>query len=619
MRRLLPFPLAILSATVLQAATYIVPDDMTVIKGARAIVIASSLGSFAQLTGDGPVETVTNFSIEEVLKGRVPASTIDVIEPGGVFEHKSTLIPGVPRFEDGDRYLLFLTSSADGRWHVADLILGKFSFASDADGHNLLVRDEAEISGWDPDGSPHVEPRRSGPDFLAFIRSVVRGEVPAKRYRIPKDPLLTTMQPFTSNLLRTVNIAPFTATSYTSALSNGLGARWNVFPAPVTYFSVGTEPGAPGGGATAIGAAFAAWNNDPGSNVNLLYGGADTTGTHNGGLTTPDGQNTIAFEQNLSSFGIGPFTCSGNSFSGTLGIGGTTSVSGTHAGPNNETFATVLEGDVQMNQGIANCTALFNSGDFNSAVTHEVGHSIGFRHSDQNRTNNGACTSDLECSTLAIMKAVIPNGLNATLQTWDQHAVQAVYPGTGGTGPPAPTGVNARATSTTSVLVTWNAATGATSYEVYRREPGGSYVLAGTTTGTSFTNGGLSPSTAYLFKVRSVNAAGSADSAPDVATTVMFTDDPLVAQSTVIKAVHLAELRTAANAVRALAGLGAAGFTDAASAGVVVKAVHINELRSALDPALSSLGLPSGAWTDTLAAGVLVKAVHFQEIRERVR
>ena len=93
----------------------------------------------------------------------------------------------------------------------------------------------------------------------------------------------------------------------------------------------------------------------------------------------------------------------------------------------------------------------------------------------------------------------------------------------------------------------------------------------------------------------------------------------LLAAGTVIKAVHLAELRTAVNAVRALAGLAAATFTDPATPGVVVKAVHVNELRSDLDQAMGSLGLPTGGWTDSLAAGVTIKAIHFQEIRNRVK
>lgn len=189
-----------------------------------------------------------------------------------------------------------------------------------------------------------------------------------------------------------------------------------------------------------------------------------------------------------------------------------------------------------------------------------------------------------------------------------------------GTAPAAPTGVTATATFTsgTQVQVTWNAVTGATSYEIDRRAPGGSFTQRGTSVTPSFTDS-ASNNTAYLYRVRAVNASGtSPDSASDLATTVPFTDDPLAA-GVLIMATHLAELRTAVNAVRAQAGLSAATFTDAAVPGVLILAVHITELRARLDEATSVLGYATGGWTDTSLTGVDVKAIHFQEIRNRVK
>ena len=96
------------------------------------------------------------------------------------------------------------------------------------------------------------------------------------------------------------------------------------------------------------------------------------------------------------------------------------------------------------------------------------------------------------------------------------------------------------------------------------------------------------------------------------------TNEPLAAGVPVLAA-HLAQLRTAVNAVRQLANLGAASFTDAASAGVLIKAVHLAEIRAALDAALPGLGLAAGGYTDASLAGVIVKAVHHQEIRNRIK
>jgi len=160
--------------------------------------------------------------------------------------------------------------------------------------------------------------------------------------------------------------------------------------------------------------------------------------------------------------------------------------------------------------------------------------------------------------------------------------------------------------------------TGATSYQIWRRNPGGSFTQRGTSVTTSF-NDTASANTAYLYRVRAVNAGGtSGDSASDLATTVMFTDDPLAA-GVLVQAVHLGQLRTAVSAVRAQAGLSTVTYTDAAAAGVTVKAIHITELRTYLDQAMSALGLTTGGWTDASLGGVVIKVTHFQQIRNRVK
>lgn len=188
-------------------------------------------------------------------------------------------------------------------------------------------------------------------------------------------------------------------------------------------------------------------------------------------------------------------------------------------------------------------------------------------------------------------------------------------------GPAAPTNVVAAATSTTSVHVSWTASAGADSYQVYR---GAS--LAGTVNtsagGTiTFDDNGAAAATSYLYKVIAyTGAAASPDSSPDLATTVIFTDDPLVVNTTQIKATHLTQLRTAINAVRTLAGLGAATVTDNAPSGVNVKALHITELRAALDLARSTLGLSALSYTHSLVQqSTKVYAADFTELRNGVK
>src|SRR5712692_4811199 len=76
----------------------------------------------------------------------------------------------------------------------------------------------------------------------------------------------------------------------------------------------------------------------------------------------------------------------------------------------------------------------------------------------------------------------------------------------------------------------------------------------------------------------------------------VFTDNPLVVGGTVVRAVHLTELRDAVNQARARAGLAAATWTDSSLTGIAIKAVHITEMRTTLDEARAVLGLPAASY-----------------------
>ena len=185
--------------------------------------------------------------------------------------------------------------------------------------------------------------------------------------------------------------------------------------------------------------------------------------------------------------------------------------------------------------------------------------------------------------------------------------------------PAAPSGLNAAAVNTTRVDMSWNAVLGATSYEIDRRAPGEGFTPFATPVGNSFSDTSATAGQAYLYRVRAAGTGGtSGNSAAALATTVMFTNDPLAA-GTVVLGTHLSQIRTAVNAVRSLAGLQAASFTDPAPVGTTIKSNHITALRTALDAALTALGIPAGGYTNTAVAGQIVRAIDFQELRDRVR
>ncbi len=87
-----------------------------------------------------------------------------------------------------------------------------------------------------------------------------------------------------------------------------------------------------------------------------------------------------------------------------------------------------------------------------------------------------------------------------------------------------PTGLSGRADSDTQVSLSWNAAGGATGYQVLRgAHSGGPYALVKTTTALSYSDGGLVPATTYYYVLRSTSGSRTSQPSAQVAVTTLFT------------------------------------------------------------------------------------------------
>jgi hypothetical protein len=106
-------------------------------------------------------------------------------------------------------------------------------------------------------------------------------------------------------------------------------------------------------------------------------------------------------------------------------------------------------------------------------------------------------------------------------------------------------------------------------------------------------------------------------------TPVTFTDDPLVASVTRVKAVHIAELRQQIDAVRAAQGLAGYVWTDTilTAAATRVRGAHLADLRAALDEVYVAAARTPPSYTDAVVSvgATVVKAVHLAELRAAVR
>jgi hypothetical protein len=418
------FVLAVSAALPLAAATFVVPSDRALVQKADAIITGQVLLSYGQMTPGGTVMTVTEVSVNEVLKGSIAQrSVIRITSPGGEAGDRITLVPGAPHYSEGESVLLFLNGSPERGWGATDLSVGKFAFRTDSGGRKIVTRDEGEIVGWDLNGQAYHPTNRAAQPFLDFVRDTARGLPAAEKYVISAE-----RSAFQADSLHTETNVVGTPLTYSMSSSNNTspGFRWQTFGAGKTWVNQNTLAGAPGSGVTSITTGLAAWTNDCGSNVIYNYGGLDATAT--GKLDAADGKNAIHFEVNLNTtyYGfVAAFNCGGG---GVIAIGGITSANSPHAHPvSGESFYTTLEGDVDVNVGLANCSFASSEG-FLTAMTHELGHTLGFRHSNTDRVN-AACPGNFDCSGSAIMNSSVVGGLNAVLQTWDLNCVRAVYPG----------------------------------------------------------------------------------------------------------------------------------------------------------------------------------------------
>jgi hypothetical protein len=99
-----------------------------------------------------------------------------------------------------------------------------------------------------------------------------------------------------------------------------------------------------------------------------------------------------------------------------------------------------------------------------------------------------------------------------------------------------------------------------------------------------------------------------------------FTDDPLIAGSSVIRAVHIAELRSRIDAVRARFLLGAYQYTDSIVANVTtIRALHVTEMRTALDEAYDAAPRTRPNYSTSPGAGVTIRVADIAELRAAIQ
>jgi hypothetical protein len=410
-------PLLLLSFA-LEAATFVVPDDAALVAKTPAIVVGMVTVSFSRFNPAGGIETVSEIAVEESIKGPLAAGErIEIVEPGGRVGGLLLVIPGSPRYLAGDRVVVFMTAES-GRWRTVDMILGQFRLVDGPQGRRLAVRGDAEESvvGWSVSGEPHREPVRDAERFLRFVRETASGVPRTSDYVIEGDERtrLRDERRFersygVARLVPVTAAQTFvpvaTASAYAMDFAGTLHARWRSFTPPtatVTFLTFGQQTGQ----IDSIGSVdrgIAAWNNEANSTIQYARGGTTTV---NQAFKDSNNVNTIIFNDPSNEI-PGSFTGSG-----TLATGGFWAATSLMHDYNGESFATILEADMVVQNGVVLSVA-----NFDALIAHELGHTLGIRHSNEGTPNTGN----------ALMNSSLINNMGANLQPWDRDAAATLY------------------------------------------------------------------------------------------------------------------------------------------------------------------------------------------------
>src|SRR3954468_8239464 len=327
------------SATVFQKML-----DGELVDRSQAVVIATVRDASSRIGPEGYVVTDSHLIVEETLKGTIVDDVITVSEIGGATAGRMTIISDSAVYDPGERVLVFLRKRSDGSYFTTAMAMGKFSFMTGERGEPLFTRDVADLPN---------DPLRRAEGFTEFIRQRSQGRDADGKYQTSRGAAATALHP-----------APTAAASAYVAVGCGTPG---CFPVRVEHGEIGqglqfrssgTLAGVDGPGG--IANAAAAWTNDPGAAIVLTYAGTSASTAPN----ADDGESVVYLGYSGPDDGF----CDGASGCAIVVGNLTHTFQGT-------TFVSVSDADILIRPGVS-------AGLFPTLITHEIGHSIGFRHSD---------------------------------------------------------------------------------------------------------------------------------------------------------------------------------------------------------------------------------------------
>jgi PKD repeat protein len=426
-RRAAPFVFVsagFLCAPGLGAATYQAGPDLELARSAPLIVRATVVSQSSRLEPVGGTRrpfTIVTLAALEKIKGDVP-DTFSVRLPGGKVGDAISWVPGTPAFASGKEMILFLERSPGNPslFRLTEFGMSKYDLE---DGfavrpvfgprEDLLVSDRGDL--LEGLGEKASTPARDADSFLRALRDVAAGREPGEiqwRERSAK-PGPGTRRPKWGNI---AGREP----------GDGCGADpclfrwfWDTGASPNGVITVtGTQTNLTNDDASGCGTdsvcdvqhAIDEWDGVAGTDVH--YSGPTTGGNVRVELDALQDYNGGSAW--TTALGCGP---------GTVGLGGPGEAFGPRTYRGDASYFAPRSADVSMRK--VTCNTGYSARTFKTAVLHELGHTLGLGHPDQDVSTHS--TTPASSYDTAVMHSQVPDTKPDTPQQDDIQAIQYYY------------------------------------------------------------------------------------------------------------------------------------------------------------------------------------------------
>jgi len=342
----------------LAASTVIFRTDAELIALSERVVHARVVGQ--RTAWGGPqgrtIYTVTTLTVIEDFTGQ-PTNTLEVWELGGAIGREFLYVGGGVEYRVGEEVLVCLERGPQGLRSVA-MNFSKFDLLPAAGGDRQLARRLTDTIVY---GGIASVRERTLTEFRELAAQVTGRRSQQRAVPREGDPLESVQQPFTR-------------------LGGDPGWRWIQADSgtPVTFYKNSTAPPplVSGDATSEIQTALAAWTNPTTASIILQYGGVATESNAKGPWTGISG-----------AAGLITFEDPNNEISGSvLAIGGGSGFAGAGGTVNGITFNGFTRGYVIFQNAGDLSDSFRQSLNFSRVLTHEIGHTIGFGHTQTDGT-----------------------------------------------------------------------------------------------------------------------------------------------------------------------------------------------------------------------------------------